>query len=199
MANVSAPSGLSPVRNGAGAAWNQQGTLYWIVSTDNNIYSPGDLVKSLAGCDGNGVPACVKYAAGNVPVGVILAVLPQQATSPVNIPATKTRDYYVFVCDDPDAVFEITDDGITAAKLVSTSVGKNSEVTVANPTAPSPVSATVLLSTSIDTTNTLPLKIVGIKNVPNMSTPSTTAGSCAFARWLVRFNVHEFLGNTTGV
>lgn len=200
MANVSMPNGFSPVRTGDGSPWNEQGTLYWVPSTDNNQYNIGDTVKSSAGCDSNGVPKVVKITNGtDTPRGVIVGVQVVQQSDPVNVPATKTRDYYLYVCDDPGIVMECTDDGITSANLVATAVGKNASYTVTNPTAPSPVSASVLLSSSFATTSTLPIKIIGIKNQPQMSTPSATAGSAAFSRWLVRFNTHELLGNTSGV
>lgn len=192
MANFSAPSGASPVRNGAGNPWNQQGQKYYIPASDNNQYNIGDFVKSIAGADTDGVPQCVKAAAGNTCRGVIVGVVVGQQSDPLNIPATKARDYYVLVCDDPDIVMEMTDDGITTANLVATAVGKNANFTVTNPTAPSPVSASVLNSSTFATTNTLPLKILGLRVVPG-----NTIG--AFARWLVRFNTHEMFGNTTGV
>lgn len=192
MANVNAPNGASPVRNGAGNPWNQQGQKYWVPSSDTNQYNIGDFVKSIAGCDGDGVPRITKASAGDTCRGVVVGVVVGQQSDPLNAPATKARDYYLIVCDDPDIVMEMTDDGITTANLVTTAVGKNSNFTVANPTAPSPVSATVLNSSTFATTNTLPLKILGLKVFPGNSVG-------AFARWLVRFNTHELFGNSTGV
>ncbi len=182
MANVQGPFGLRPVRTGLGSPWNGQVTMYC-----------GDLLEIAAGCDADGVPYIAKAEANDTIRGVLCGV----KTDPLNlnivyIPATKTHDYYVFVCDDPDAVFEIQDDGITTANLVSTAVGKNADFTVATPTAPVPTSATVLLSSSIATTNTLPLKIVGLKLVPGQ-----TIG--AYATWLVRLNKSDFNGQTAGI
>lgn len=198
MANLNAPFGMAPVFNGDGSPWNQKTTLYWIASTDTNQYNIGDLVKSLAGVSttndlGYGSPAAVKSAASALNVGVVVGCgVDPNALNLINIPATKTHDYYIMVVDDPNTIFAIQDDGITTGNLVSTAVGKNANYTVTNPTSPSPVSATVLNSSTIATTSTLPLKIVGIRRMA-----SNTVG--AYCQWLVRWNTHEFFGNTTGV
>jgi hypothetical protein len=194
MANLNAPRGLSPIRQGNGVAWNEQITTYWIPAADTNQYNIGDIVKPIAGSDAIGIPRCTKSASSDATParGVIVGIAanPGVTLNVINAPATKSQDYYLYVVDDPTVVFEITDDGITTANLVATAVGKNAGYTVANPTAPSPVSATVLLSSSIATTNTLPLKIVGLK-----LTPGNSAGP--YAAWLVRFNIHDFGNNAT--
>lgn len=199
MANTNSPSGLSPVRSGDGNVWNQQATLYWIKSDDTSQYNIGDLVKLAEGIDVGGTtglgvtwaPKISKAAAGDATVGVLVGVMTDpNALQTINIPGTKTHDYAVMVVDDPGTVFEMTDDGITTGNLVTTAVGQNCNFTVTNPTAPSPVSATVILSSSIATTTTLPLKIIGVKQIENQ-----TIG--AYTRWLVRINNHQFVGTGT--
>lgn len=200
MANVNAPSGLSPVFHISGAPWNQQTRTYWIPSTDLLQYNIGDIVKSSAGVAvandlGYGSPLLVKAASGNVCRGVIVGCgVDPLNLNIINIPATKTHDYYISVVDDPSVVFQAIDDGITTANLVSTAVGKNCNFTVTNPTSPSPVSATVLTSSSFATTNTHSLKIVGIRR-----NPANVIG--AYCQWLVKFNTHELVTSTgtTGV
>lgn len=194
MANISAPSGLSPAFNGDGSPWNQQVQRYWIPSSDVSAYYIGDIVKSAAGSDtATLLPQIAKASAGNTALGVIVGV----DADPDNlgrlfVPATKTRDYYVYVVNDPHVIFEMTDDGITTANLVTTAVGKNTNFTVAAPSGISPVSATVIDSSTIATTASLPLKIVGLKQSPGNS-------AAAYARWLVTFNAHERFGLTAGV
>lgn len=194
MANINTPNGFSPVLPGAGYAWNQQSTLYYIPSSDSNQYNIGDLVKSAAGSDAVTLaPQIVKITNGtDTPRGVIVGFLTDPTNlNIINVPATKAHAYYAWVVDDPNIVMEVTDDGITTANLNAAAVGLNCSFTVANPTAPSPVSASVLNSSTFATTNTLNLKIVGLKrSAGNVAAP--------FARWLVRFNQHEFFGNTTG-
>lgn len=202
MANLVAPRGFVPARYLNGAAWNGASNLYYIPSTDTNQYNIGDTVKSAAGGDANGVPQVVKITNGTDACrGVIVGVqLAAQNTSSFqganldltvqNIPATKTRDYYVLVVDDPAVLFSIEDDGLSA--LTAAACNKNASYTVANPTAPRQNSATVLTTASVATTQGLSLKILGLEQSPNNAYGVN-------ANWIVKFNQHELLGNTAGV
>lgn len=186
MANVNRPSGFAPVRGLVGN-WTGQANLYYIPSTDGSQYNIGDIVQSAAGADANGIAQILKPATSTSGFfrGVIIGfqINPSNLTV-LNVPATKTQAYYAWVVDDPNVILECTDDGITTANFVAASVGLNTGFTVANPTAPSPVSASVLTSSTFQTTNTLPLKILGLdQRVGN--------GFGAYARWLVKFNGHE--------
>lgn len=204
MANTQSPRGFVPSRYSDGTPWNGQVSLYYLPSTDGNQINPGDVVKSDAGGDANGIPAVTKITNGtDVARGVVQGILTANPNQPSlvgtnldltvqNAPATKTRDYYLLVIDDPAVIFELQDDGITTANLVAASCNKNAAYTVTNPTAPQQNSASVLLSSSIDTTSTLPLKLRGLVQKPNNSFG-------AYANWLVSFNQHELLGNTSGV
>lgn len=201
MANTIGPRGFVPSRYLDGSAWNGAVNLYWIPAADALVYSPGDAVKSLANADANGIPGVVKAAGTDTVRGVIVGV--QMAnynnTSLVgtsldltvqNIPAAKGKDYYVLVVDDPAVLFELQDDGLAA--LTATSANKNASFTVANPTAPSQLSQSVLSTASVATTAALNLKIVGLAQKPNNAFGT-------YANWLVKFNQHELAGGTAGV
>ena len=201
MANLNAPRGFVPSRYLNGAAWNGAVNMYFIPSTDGSIYSPGDAVKSAAVSDANGVMGIAKAAGTDTVRGVVIGFLvaPLFGVSLVgtnldltiqNLPATKTKDYYALVVDDPQVLFELMDDGLAA--LTATSVNKNTIFTVANPTAPAQNSASVLATGSVNTTSTLNLKIMGL-----VQRDDNTFG--ARAKWLVKFNQHELMGNTAGV
>jgi hypothetical protein len=205
MANFVQPRGFVPVRYLNGAAWSGSGNMYYIPSSDNNQYNPGDVVLTAAvGADANGIPAVTKNTTGTGVVrGVIIGVLKANPNNPSlvgtnidltvqNIPATKTQAYYVLVVDDPKVVYQIQDDGITTANLVAASVGLNASFTVTNPTAPAQNSATVLLSSSFAVTAGLTVKIFGLSQIPNNAFGAN-------ATWDVIFNQHEFQGNTAGV
>lgn len=199
MANINAPRGFSPMYSAMAASGNQQARLYFIPSTDGSAYYIGDTVKSAATGDANGVPGVQKCVSGDAPRGVIVGVrVADSSTSlqgvslsleTLSIPASKTRGYYVYVEDDPQALFEIQDDGLTA--LTATSMNKNASYTVAAPTQ-GPLSATVLTTSSVATTSTLTLKIMGIKQSDDNALGLN-------ARYIVKFNQHELLGNTAGV
>ena len=204
MANLVGPRGFVPSRYRDGSCWNGQVNMYYIPAADTNQYNPGDAVKSAAGGDANGIPQVVKITNGtDTARGVVFGCLVANPNLPSlvgtnldltvqNIPATKTKDYYVLVCDDPNVLYELQDDGITTANLVAASCNKNASYTVTNPTAPQQNSATVLLSSSINTTATLSLKLMGLVQKPNNAYGAN-------ATWLVMFNEHEFQGNTAGV
>lgn len=187
MANVNRPSGLSPVRSIV-SPWSGQSNLYWIPSTDTIQYNIGDAVQTGGSSDANGVAQIVKptgaFTAGNLRGVIVGFTINPNNLTVLNAPATKTQDYYAWVVDDPNAIFAITDDGITTGNLVSTSINLNSGFTVANPTAPSPVSATVLTSASFAVTSTLPLKLLGLDRRLNNSFGQ-------YASWLVKINNHE--------
>ncbi len=202
MANLIGPRGFVPSRYRDGTAWSGGGNMYHIPAADTNQYNVGDAVKSSANGDANGIPDVTKITNGTdtargVIVGCLLAnpntvsFLGSNLDLTVqNIPATKTKDYYVLVVDDPAVLFELQDDGLAA--LTATSCNKNATYTVANPTSPQQNSATVLSTASVATTATLSLKIMGLVQRPGN-------GFGVNANWLVMFNEHEFQGATAGV
>jgi hypothetical protein len=201
MANLNAPRGFVPVRYLNGAAWNGATNLYYIPSTDNNVYSPGDAVKSLAGGDANGVPGIVKAAGTDTLRGIITNILVAAPNNPslsgtvldlttLQAPATKAKAYYALVVDDPAVLFEIQDDGLAA--LTATSCNKNASFTVANPTAPQQNSASVLGTATVNTTQALNLRIFGL-------VPRDDNAFGVNAKWLVKINQHELEGNTAGI
>lgn len=202
MANPIGPQGFKPSRYLNGAAWNGAANLYFIPSTDTNQFNVGDAVKSAANADPNGLPAVTKITNGTDTVrGVIIGCLRQTPNNPSlvginldltiqNIPATKLQNYWVLVVDDPQILFELADDGLAA--LTATAANKNASFTVANPTAPSQNSATVLSTASVATTQALNLRIFGLVQKPNNAFGVN-------AVWLVKFNQHELMGNTAGV
>lgn len=205
MANFIQPRGFVPARYMNGAAWSGGANMYYIPAADTNQYNPGDVVLTAAvGADANGIPAVTKNTTGTGVVrGVVIGCLTANPNNPSlvgtnldltvqNIPATKTKAYYVLVVDDPKVIFQIQDDGITTANLVPASVGLNASFTVTNPTAPAQNSATVLLSSSFAVTAGLTVKLFGLSQIPNNSFGAN-------ATWDVIFNQHEFQGNTAGI
>lgn len=204
MANLIAPRGFVPSRYLDGSAWNGAANMYVVLQAEPNQINPGDTVKSAANGDANGIPAVTKITNGtDTARGVVIGCLVANPNNPSlvgtnldltiqNIPATKAKNYYVLVVDDPSVLYQLQDDGITTANLVATSCNKNASYTVTNPTAPQQNSATVLLSSSIATTAGLPLKIMGLAQIPNNSFGAN-------ATWLVKLNQAELQGNTAGV
>jgi hypothetical protein len=198
MANTNTPKGFSPIIYGGGAASNQQVRTYYIPSTDSSAYYLGDVVKTIAGSDANGIPAIAKCASGNTPRGVIVGVVNPNPANPsiqgvtldltiTGIPASKSAAYYVLVNDDPRQVYEIQGDGTT---FVTTDANKNASYTVAAPSLGYQLSATVL--TAPATTSSLPLKILGFQQIQNNELGP-------YSNFIVQFNQHELATGTAGV
>lgn len=202
MANLNAPRGFVPSRYMDGSAWNGQANMYVVQQAEPNQINVGDTVKSSANGDANGIPAVTKITNGtDTARGVVIAVVQAPPNNPSlvgttidlatqNIPAAKTKDYYVLVVDDPAVLFELQDDGLAA--LTATSCNKNASYTVANPTAPQQNSASVLTTASVAVTQALPLKIVGLAQRADNAFGLN-------AKWLVKLQQHELQGNTAGV
>jgi hypothetical protein len=185
----------------SGASWNGKGRLYYIDSGDGNAYYPGDAVLSYAGADAFGTPRIVKATVGTETLrGAIIAIYafnPVRGTQVAGslpqtlyAPATKTQNYYAMVADDPATIFEITDDGLTVGSLVAANANKNFTLTIAAPTSPQQMSATVMLSSSLATTSTFNMKAMGLAPIQG-----NVFG--AQARWLCMINCHE-LGHGPG-
>lgn len=204
MANIVAPQGFQPVRGIN--TYQGQTNIYFIPSGDGSVYSIGDAVKSVANGDPSGIPAVQKStgASGEFQRGVVVGVLPVQAVGTpsligtplsletINVPATKTRGYYIEVCDDPNQLYEIQDDG--SAALTATSCNKNATFTAVNPTAPLQISQSVLVASTVNTTAAFPLKMMGLSQ---RVAPVAGNSFGTFAKWIVKFNNHELNGAST--
>lgn len=198
MANVNKPVGLAPVKHFNGAPWNQSVTTYVILSTDTAVYGIGDLVKTFAGGtsaeDGvnpMGVPAVTKSAAGDLSRGVIVGIqMDIDQFSVTSIPSTKSRDYYVFVCDDPTVVYSVQANNSGTFPVAD--LNANANIVVANPSGISPFSGSMLNAASTDTTSTLQLKILGMDPTPGNDLSANT-------KLLVMLNASDLSGLTTAV
>lgn len=92
------------------------------------------------------------------------------------------------VVDDPNAVFMIQADGT----LDQAALGANAAIVQTAGTTAIGKSRNALSASSVNTTPTLPLRIVGLADLPD------NAWGDAFPIVLVKFNIHQ-LTNTTGI
>jgi hypothetical protein len=190
MANVNQPFGLSPVGTIGAHDWNGQTHLYWIPSTDTTAYAVGDPVGSIHNSDAAGIPGVAIGAAGAPLRGVITAIRPNPANldSASTIPATKAQDYYVYVADDPNTIFEIQEGAGTA--LTAADVNLNANVTIAEPSLAWQLSQTVIAVASANTTSTLNLRLLWLaQKVGN------AYGN--YAVWQCIINSHELRAGAT--
>lgn len=209
MANTSRPFGLKPVRYLNGSPWNGRLNIYYIPSTDANAYAIGDPVATLTGAASAGGISAVTQATGgasNALRGVIMTAGEDASqvlfpggpfVDPANlativIPASKTKNYFVGVVDDPWVIFEVQEyggSGYTA--LTAADVGKGINLkSVANN---SYISQWQLDTTAASSTSsTRQVRLLQL-------TQRTDNAFGQYAHWDVLINQHEFKASTAGV
>jgi hypothetical protein len=198
MSNTNAPFGAKPVGYKSGASYQGKCNLYYLAASNGDALHVGDFVKSSAVGDDNGVPGIDKCATTNVCRGIVVGLLPvypgvSMVGAALNLEnagylsATNADACYALVADEPDLVFEIQC-GSVVTNLVSTKLSNNFEITVAVPSpATNPLSATIVDNTTIATTNTLTLKMLGLAKRPNNAIGAyQVVNAC--------FNTHELSG-----
>ena len=101
------------------------------------------------------------------------------------------------VVDDPGVVFEVQEDAVTTS-IAAASIGLNATFNVTAGSTVTGESAMELISTSVGTTTTHPVRILRTKQEPGSGLYHATTNP-ANGRFLVRFNAHVFRGlGTTG-
>jgi len=197
MANVNKPSGLTPLYSLLGGGSPTQANVYYIPSANGSAFAIGDPVATGPAADANGVPGIVLATAGgaNLVRGVCIGfgISETLMANPGNldttvVPATKTRDYYALVIDDPYTVFEIQEVN-SGTFLTAAEVGLNTSLV--SGTNNGFVSGWTLDNATEAGTATLQLKILGLSRIPD-----NTYGQ--FAKWKVLINAHEFKAGTAG-
>lgn len=184
MANVDKAYGLRPLGNlSATGAQKQYG--YVIQDNQSGAIFQGDLVTLVAGY-------LVKYVSGThaTAVGVFNGV---NYIDP-NTGKPTWKNYYpgsvnitsgqilAEVLDDPNQLYVVQAD----EDIVQADIGQNAAVTTTAGSTVNGISAMELDSSTILTTNTLVLKIVGLYNAPN-----NTIGE-NFAQVVVKINAHQY-------
>ena len=128
---------------------------------------------------GNSVLGAIVSPAGSLADGGAYGV-PQD--TPVLIPATKTRSYYVLVADDPNIIFEVQEDSVGGAITVTNLALNHNLVAGTNN---GYVSGWMLDSSGAATTATLQMKILGLAR-RNDNAVGT------YAKWLCIINNHAY-------
>jgi hypothetical protein len=206
MANVNSPFGLRIATQYSSS--DPKIREYYINSgsVSTNLY-PGDPVVITGG--GNTTyslggaallpgtkPYITKTTAGssNYSTGIIVGFRFQPGNlynAGCNYYTQGNGDMIADVCDDPNEVFEIQDDGV--ATLTASAVGQNANLIYTNTgNSFTAISGAQLSSASVNTTNTLQLQIVGVsERINNIVGANTT--------WLVKFNLHTGAPGSTGI
>jgi hypothetical protein len=190
MSSVAAPYGWRPVNLLGGVDFSGSTRLMKMTNSYGTAIGYGDAVKLSSG-------VIVKDTGTTTmtPVGIFLGCTytdpnTKQLTFKQNwVASTTATDNYAYVLDFPDAIFRIQAD----ATVAQTAVGKNAAV-VQNAVGTFGNSAVALQASSVATTNTLPLRIVGFVNGPD------SAVGDSYTDCLVIWNagMHQY-ENATGV
>lgn len=197
MANTSIVNGFKPVKYLNGSPWNGACRKYFVEQGEGAGIWVGDLVvPSNSAAEGGWFAVEQAAAAATNVIGVVVGVEVYTPTSgsvtldtPLYVPATKSRDYFVYVADDPELICEVQEDAVGGA-LAAASVGLNADFIVGSGSTTTGLSGMQLDTSTATTTNTLPLKIMGF-----VQRDDNEIGS-ANAKVLVMFNTHAFKAAT---
>ena len=194
MASVLA--GFRPVRTITGAPYTGKVNRYMIAAGDAQATNVGDFVQladdaALVDASGNAVyPAVERIGSGTaVPiVGVVVGFEPDYSNlNTPNYRAASTRRV-VLVADDPDLIFAAPQDGVGGV-VAAASVGLNVAINLGTAgTSGGYASGMSVDSSTVATTATLPLQVVGVTGSPDNDVTSTTRP----AELRVRINTHAF-------
>lgn len=202
LPNTNAPYGLMPIASLTGMD-DIPTNRYFIPQADTNAYFIGSPMKLTSAADANGVPGCIAAVGTDTLLGSLVGAEPANVNAPsmvgvtltleqASIPATKIRDYYVLVADDPLTIFTMQADA-TATNQTAANANKNASMTITNPSpATLPQSASVISSATIATTNTLNLRLMGLYQQPGQAFG-------AFSVYRCKINQHVYANGATGV
>lgn len=204
MPNVNKPSGLTPVKYLGGADWDGKANQYYIAAADTNAFYPGDLVKLNNTADATrGIQGVTLGTAGAAAVGVVVAVGTNPEGGPYINPndlskvyrpsGAQTVPYYALVVDDPWVIFEIQEDGV-GGTIAAASSSKNCDIIYAAPATGVVVSGSMADSSTVLTTNTLNLKLLGLVRKYDQGALNTFG---AYAKWLCLINNHQYRNGIT--
>lgn len=188
--------GFRPVKHLNGSPYNGQVNRYMISASDTAATNVGDFVQlsdndALVDATGNGVfPAVERIGSGTaVPiVGVIVGFeVDYSNLNAGNYRAASTRRI-ALVADAPDLLFAAPQDAVGGV-VAAASVGLNAAIALGTAATTAPYNSDMSVdSSTVATTATLPIQIMGVVASPDQDVTSTTRP----AELLVRINTHAF-------
>ena len=194
MASVLA--GFRPVKHMNGSAYNGQLNRYMISASDTQVTNVGDFVQlsdndALVDTAGFGVyPAVERIGSGTaVPiVGVIVGFEVDYSNLNVSGVRTASTRRVALVADASDLIFAGPQDAVGGV-IAAASVGLNVAINLGTAGSTIPYASGMTAdSSTVATTATLPLQIMGVTASPDNDVTSTARP----AEVLVRINTHAF-------
>ena len=214
MANVDRPNGFTPIGTLSGSPWSASVEAFEL-DTGHALVGVGDLVEMTA--DGT-LDILTQGATDSGIIGVMVGIVPAGAgwnattgifgdnalsateptlvgansrSVPLNTPAT------ILVATAPDLVMVAQEDGDTTP-LTLAGVGANVDITTGTPDTTTGNSTQEIDSDTVATTATLPLRLLGLHNIPGNEFAAVDATK-PWARWKVTFANHARSGLAVGV
>lgn len=199
MANPNTAKGLIPVQTFNGEPYSGPGTQYHVPASYGTALHVGVPLVATGASDGNGIPTVqiATAAGGNYTIGPMQSVMDggdpiTAVTRDMGIYHPASTLQYLMVADHPDLLFEIQEDSVGGSIAMATAGTKNADLIAGAGSNVTGFSGWMLDSSTIQTTNTLQLRLVrGIIRPDNVMASS-------FAKWLVKINLHS-LRNLTGI
>jgi hypothetical protein len=187
---VSAPYGFQPINRIGG---NPYAGSTRLIPVDSGAVFDGDLVEMLASgkCKVVDDGAAAPHAVG-VCVGVQYTNSMGQTVQAQYAPASGVTNVMAYVVDDPTVLFKVVSvSGTTViAPLGRTAVGQNTSV-VLNAGDAATGDSKQAISTTTNTTNTLPIRIIDV-------VADTAIAANEFVELIVKINTHSY-NNAEGI
>jgi hypothetical protein len=181
MGNVDRANGFKPVQKLDGSPWNGKLREYAVASNYATNIFVGSPVKLAGSASADGTkPTVALCGVTDVPVGIVVGIKPTVDNMNPKYAAASTG-WTVLVCDDPNVIMEIqADEDIEVGDI-----GSNATFTAESGNTSTGFSTCELDSSTIATTITLPLKLIGL--VPAVDNEVGTNSKA-----LVMWNIHQF-------
>lgn len=162
MANTNAPTGFRPVRYKSGAPYNGAANMYFVPSSDSTALFIGDPVIIAGGADADGIATVTRATAASAGriSGVVVGIVPTNATTAAYKYRPASVDTYILVADDPDLVFEAQEDAVGGA-LAAADVGLNADMVAGSGSTVTGLSGFQIDTSTKATTATLQWRIIG--------------------------------------
>lgn len=212
MANVNRPRGFVPLRMRHGCPYVGSIQAFVIPASDGTAVFIGDPVKLsgdcapagtlISGVDAEGMAYVIRDTSattGQDTVGVVVGFVPTPTMVQTGVKHRAASTAVIVLCETnlANVVFEIQEDALVTP-VAAASMWLNAAYVATAGSATTGLSGVVLDSDSVNTTVTLPLKIIGLVKRPDNALNTGGAGTDQ-AKFEVVWNTHAWAPNIVGV
>lgn len=193
--NANVPYGLNPVRMGGSGYYTGGVNIYRVPASNTADMACGDPVATTGEGDGRMVADVTLVAPGDTRItGVIIGTRPETTRDQDRL-VLAGKERYVLVADDPGIECLIRANGVVTPAMV----GQNIDFAVGTP---DPLYGTSGITADVGTVGivaTLPMKIVGMYDVPDNQLLDEAGNAAPNPLLRVRLNTSDFSRGTVGV